>query len=221
MFEAILWDMDGTIVDTERVVWETMRRAFADAAGIELDEALFEQLMGRSEADFYRAMTERFALTARDLAAVQARFDQDYLPRLREVPALPGAIETVRELHARAPQALVTGSTGEQARTVLSALGIAECFREVVSCDTYERGKPDPEPFLLAARLLGAAPAACLVLEDSPSGVSAAIAAGMKVVAIHEGNAGKYNIAHAHVELASLTDFNWNEILKAFKLGAA
>ena len=59
-----------------------------------------------------------------------------------------------------------------------------------------------------------------LVLEDSPSGVSAAIAAGMKVVAIHEGNAGKYDIAHAHLELASLIDFNWSEILETFNLGS-
>lgn len=209
MFNAILWDMDGTLVDTERVAWQVMRDAFLRGAGVELSQQLFESLLGRSEADFYRALAPRYSLTADAIASVQAAFDAAYLPTLAKVPALPGAVEKVREFAGYAPQALVTGSTTAQANAVLEALRLASHFRHVVACDVYQRGKPDPEPYLLAASLLGVEPASCLVIEDSPAGVDAAKAAGMKVAAVHAGNAGRYNIAHADLELQTLQELCW------------
>jgi HAD superfamily hydrolase (TIGR01509 family) len=214
MFNAILWDMDGTIVDTERVVWEVMQRAFFDAVQIELPEVLFESLLGQSELDFYRHMVEKFSLTEADVQAIKLAFDRDYIPMLADVPPLPGALEKVSEFAGRAPQALVTGSTNAQARAVLDALDLAGHFQQVVACDQYGKGKPDPEPFLLAASKLGVDPSSCLVLEDSPSGVTAAKQADMKVVGIHEGNKGKYDIGHADLEVASLLELEWDELLK-------
>lgn len=216
MFEAILWDMDGTIVDTERVVWTVMQGAFKRAAKIDLPEALFESLLGQSEMDFYRSMVERFSLTEQDVQAIRLAFDRDYIPLLADVPALPGAVEKVAELHGRAAQALVTGSTGAQAAAVLDALNIADKFQHVVPCDLYSKGKPDPEPFLLAAEKLSVEPSSCLVLEDSPSGVTAAKAAGMRVVGIHEGNQGKYDIKHADWEIASLLELDWEQLVERF-----
>ncbi|MCA8914140.1 MAG: HAD family phosphatase [Planctomycetes bacterium] len=217
MFKAILWDMDGTIVDTERVVWTVMQQAFRDAKQIELPETLFESLLGQSEMDFYRHMVERFSLTEGDVQAIRLAFDRDYIPMLANVPALPGALQSIAEFHARAPQALVTGSTSAQAAAVLDALNIRERFAHVIACDQYERGKPDPEPFLLAASRLGVEPDVCLVLEDSPSGVTAAKKAGMKVVGIHEGNKGKYDIKHADLEVDSLVDLNWDRLISHFE----
>lgn len=216
MFSAILWDMDGTIVDTERVVWTVMQRAFLEAVKIELPEALFESLLGQSELDFYRHMVQRYELSEADVAAIREAFDRDYIPMLADVPALPGAVEKVVEFHGRAPQALVTGSTSAQAGAVLDALRIRERFAHVVACDQYSKGKPDPEPFLLAASRLGVDPSSCLVLEDSPSGVTAAKRAGMKVVGIHEGNKGKYDIRHADLEIASLRELDWGLVLSRF-----
>jgi len=213
MFKAILWDMDGTLVDTERVVWDVMREAFTAAVSIDLPEALFESLMGQSENDFYAAMAARFELSPAAIDSIREVFDAAYLPKLRTVPPLPGAVEKVAELGERAPQALVTGSTSEQAHAVLGTLGITAQFQHVIGCDQYSRGKPDPEPFLLAAERLGAQPADCLCIEDSPSGVTAARAAGMKVVGVHAGNSGKYNITHAHTEIGSLNELTWDLIL--------
>lgn len=212
MFDAIFWDMDGTLVDTERVVWEVMQAAFAQAAGIDLPEALFESLLGQSEADFYRAMIERFSLTGAKLAAIQQAFEHNYLPKLANVPALPGAVQKVREGAAIAPQALVTGSTTPQAQAVMTALAITPHFQQVVTCNDYRRGKPDPEPFLMAAERMGVDPSRCIAIEDSPSGVTAAKAAGVKVVGIHEGNQGKYRIDHADLELPSLLELDWNAL---------
>lgn len=216
MFKAILWDMDGTIVDTERVVWTVMQSAFKHAVQIDLPESLFESLLGQSELDFYRAMVDRYSLNERHVQAIRLAFDRDYIPLLANVPPLPGALEKVVEFHGRAPQALVTGSTGAQAAAVLDALKIADRFQHVVACDLYSKGKPDPEPFILAASKLGVDPSSCLVLEDSPSGVTAAKAAGMKVVGIHEGNKGKYDIKHADWEIASLAELDWDELIRRF-----
>jgi HAD superfamily hydrolase (TIGR01509 family) len=215
MFSAILWDMDGTLVDTERVVWDVMREAFQRAVAIDLPEPLFESLMGQSENDFYAAMAQRFSLDAAKIDSIREVFDAAYLPMLAKVPPLPGAVEKVTEFARHAPQALVTGSTSEQAATVLDTLGITESFLHVIGCDRYSRGKPDPEPFLLAAERLEVDPASCLCIEDSPSGVTAARKAGMKVVGVHAGNQGKYDISHAHVQLESLHDLELDAIIDA------
>lgn len=208
MFDAIFWDMDGTIVDTERVVWEVMLKAFRKAANIELPADLFEKLLGQSELDFYRNMVAMYSLTADDVERIKHTFDLEYIPKLATVPPLPGAVEKVHETAALAPIALVTGSTSAQASAVINALEIAHLFRDIVACDMYERGKPDPLPFLMAAENLDVDPAKCLAIEDSPSGVRAAKAAGMKVVGVHEGNKGKYKIGHADVEIATLNDLD-------------
>lgn len=212
MFKAILWDMDGTIVDTERVVWTVMQQAFRDAVQIDLPEALFESLLGQSEFDFYRHMVVKYSLTEQDVQAIRLAFDRDYIPMLADVPPLPGAIERIREFAAQLPQAIVTGSTNAQAVAVLNALDVTAHFKHVVACDVYSKGKPDPEPFLLAADRLGIDASSCLVLEDSPAGVTAAKAAGMKVVGIHEGNKGKYDIKHADLEIASLLELDWAKL---------
>jgi HAD superfamily hydrolase (TIGR01509 family) len=214
MFDAILWDMDGTLVDTERVVWVVVQRAFKRVAGIALPEELFTSLLGQSEADFHRAMQIRYALSDATVARIREHFDAEYLPMLAQVPPLPGAIEKVREFAGYAPQALVTGSNSAQAVTVLDALRIHAAFKHVIACDRYARGKPDPELYLMAADLLGIDPSRCLAIEDSPSGVTAARAAGMKVVGIHEGNKGKYDIAHADLELPSLLDLHWPSLIR-------
>ncbi len=212
MFQAILWDMDGTLVDTERVVWEVMQRAFKQAANIDLPAELFNSLLGQSELDFYQHMVKRYSLNMANIFAIKSAFDTDYIPRLKDVPALPGAVEKVREFATRAPQALVTGSTGAQAAAVLEALDLSDAFQFIVSCDHYGRGKPDPEPFLTAAKLLEVEPAKCLAIEDSPSGVTAARAAGVKVVGVHEGNQGKYDISHADLVLPSLLELDWDAL---------
>lgn len=212
MFKAILWDMDGTLVDTERVVWAVMQRAFAQAVRIDLPEALFESLLGQSEHDFYRHMAQRYELQEAQVTLIRETFDAAYIPQLAGVAPLPGAVEKVREFAGYAPQALVTGSNSAQAAAVLKALALSDCFQFTLACDQYDRGKPDPQPYLLAAKRLGVDPSSCLVIEDSPSGVTAAKASGMKVVGVHEGNQGKYRIDHADLELPTLLELDWPSV---------
>jgi beta-phosphoglucomutase len=213
LIQAVLWDMDGTLVDTERVAWRAMQLAFREAAGIALSEDLFNSLLGRSELDFYQHVAGQYGLSRALLASIQECFDNAYLPLLAQVPPLPGAVEKVREFAARAPQALVTGSSRTQADAVLTALDVGAAFLQIVASGNYRRGKPDPEPYLLAARQLGVAPEACLAIEDSPAGVASARAAGMKVAGVHAGNAGRYDISEADAEYSTLHELHWEALV--------
>jgi HAD superfamily hydrolase (TIGR01509 family) len=216
--EAILWDMDGTLVDTERVVWDVMQSAFDEVLGMRMDEALFENLLGQSERDFFKTVGKKFKLTDVQIEQVRELFHSDYVPALAKIPPLPGAIEAVRACHAQSKIALVTGSTTRQAMAVLEALGLKQLFQHIISCDVYEKGKPHPEPYRKAAKKLNVKPEKCIAIEDSPAGIASAKAAGMKVVAVREGNKGKADISDAHLELPTLREFDLKQISKALGL---
>ena len=124
----------------------------------------------------------------------------------------------MRACHAQSKIALVTGSTTRQAMAVLEALGLKQLFQHIISCDVYEKGKPHPEPYRKAAKKLNVKPEKCLAIEDSPAGIASARAAGMKVVAVREGNKGKADISDAHLELPTLREFDLKQITKALGL---
>lgn len=214
-FDAILWDMDGTLVDTERVVWIVMREAFSDVVSIDLPEAVFMQLLGQSEADFFREMAARYDLSPDDVDRINTAFNDLYVPKLRDVPPLTCAVERVREGASLLPQAIVTGSNTRQAETVCETLGIGECFQFILSCDDYDHGKPNPEPYLATAKRLGIDASRCLVIEDSPSGIQSGVDAGMTVVAVKEGNQGRYDLSAAHLILDDLRALDFSHIRNA------
>jgi beta-phosphoglucomutase-like phosphatase (HAD superfamily) len=103
MFKAILWDMDGTLVDTERVIWTVMQRSFREVASIDLPEEVFLSLLGQSEQDLYRAMAKEHALDDARVLAIREHYEAAYVPMLATVPPLPGAVEKVREFAGYAP----------------------------------------------------------------------------------------------------------------------
>jgi beta-phosphoglucomutase-like phosphatase (HAD superfamily) len=200
--------MDGTIVDTERLVFEVIVKSFKQVQKIDLPEDTWNALLGQSEQDFFDNMQAQHALSDQNIQAIRSNFDENYLPMLADITPLSGAVELCRKLNESHPQALVTGSTVQQAKAVLDTLELPECFEFILASGQYANGKPHPEPYLAAAEKFGVGPSECLVLEDSPSGVTSAKAAGMFTVGIHEGNQGKYDIEHADVEIATLLEFD-------------
>jgi HAD superfamily hydrolase (TIGR01509 family) len=181
--EAVLFDMDGLLVDTEPLWFETETEVMA-RLGAPWTKADQERLLGGS---MEHTVGYLLAKATRPVPPAEvARLMMDGM--LRRVAAgrviiRPGACELRTEIAAAGiPHALVTGSQREFTEAVVASTGLT--FTVIVTGDDVTRPKPDPEPYLLAAKLLAAAPERCVALEDSPNGVTSAAAAGCQVVAV-------------------------------------
>jgi HAD superfamily hydrolase (TIGR01509 family) len=172
------------IVDSE-IWWDEVRIEFAAANGRTWTNDDRAQVMGANSRGWSQIMQERLDLDmpTADIErtivdAVVARFARD------GAPTIPGAVEAVRRIATERPVAIASSAHREVIRAALETTGLSSVFREVVSSDEVEHGKPEPDVYLETARRLGVAPDTCLVVEDSFNGVRSAKAAGMTVVLV-------------------------------------
>lgn len=181
--QAVLFDMDGLLIDSERIWLEVESEVMAWLGG-EWSAAHQQRLVGGS-LDVAVAYMLELTGAAADPAEVGRRMLDGMAERLTGcVPMMPGAEELLAEVRAAGvPAALVSSSHRRLIEPVLDAVG-REHFALSLAGDEVTRTKPDPEPYLTAAARLGAAPGRCVVLEDSPNGVAAAEAAGCATVAV-------------------------------------
>lgn len=180
MYDAILFDLDGTLIDTESIALVTGMAAFA-AHGHHVDELFMHGLVGKDEPTAARII--RAALPGVDLEAVNLHWRKGFSNGVDSGLALkPGADALLPALSA--PLAIVTSTGRAGAHRKLGIAGIAEAFTHVVTLDDVRAPKPDPEPYLLAASLFGVSPTRCLVFEDSETGAEAAHRAGCVVVQV-------------------------------------
>ncbi|WKU03794.1 HAD family phosphatase [Micromonospora sp. HUAS LYJ1] len=181
-FRAYLFDCDGTIVDSmpvHHLAW----RAALDEWGCDLPEDLFYAWGGRPVADIVVDLNARHGL-AMPVDVVARRREDAYQSFLPQLTAVPGVLAHIERAHRQLPFAVVSGSTRESVTASLSALGLLDRFDVLVCAEDYARAKPDPECYLMAARLLDVPPEQCLVFEDTDLGVAAATAAGMASVRV-------------------------------------
>jgi HAD superfamily hydrolase (TIGR01509 family) len=181
---AVVFDCDGTLVDSEPLAWRAWETELA-LHGYELTGADVERTRGRSYRDVHAHFEERIEGLP-DAASFWPRFSGRLFELLEaELTPFEDAVQTARELRARGiPIAIATSSPRERLDRTLAAAGIADLFDVTVAGDEVARGKPAPDIFLAAAERLGVVPADCVAVEDSPPGVEAALAAGMTVVAV-------------------------------------
>lgn len=182
---ALLWDFDGTIADTETLEYEAVRAVFVDH-GADIPKEDWYAVVGSVVhvppwLDQLRAVTGR-SLDAADLMASRAR----HLEVLtKELQPRPGVVELLADATAAAvPMAVVSNSPHRWVTGHLQQLGLGEHFSAVVALDDVSHGKPHPEPYATAARLLGADPDQSVAIEDSEPGVASALAAGLVVVGV-------------------------------------
>lgn len=180
---AVLWDMDGTIVDTEPYWFECEYALVAEHGGSWSDEHA-RALVGNSLPASAQYIREHGGVDL-DPDEIVARLTAGVVERIRRhIPWRPGAQELLADLVAAGvPCALVTMSYRSLADAIVGCLPPGS-FAAVVCGDEVDHGKPHPEPYLRAARLLGVDPAGCLAVEDSPTGVASATAAGVPVLAV-------------------------------------
>lgn len=180
---AVLWDMDGTLVDTEPC-WIDAEYALAERWGGRWSDDHALELVGNDLLASGRYIREHMGIDRTPEQIVDELLDGVIARVEREVPWRPGARELLQRLRDRdVPCALVTMSYERFASPILAELP-SGTFDVVVTGDRVRRGKPDPEPYLQAAGELGVDPAACVVLEDSDTGARSAVAAGCGVVVV-------------------------------------
>jgi HAD superfamily hydrolase (TIGR01509 family) len=180
---AVVFDMDGLMLDSERVERWAWRTACA-ARGYDFDDAFHLTLVGRRDADVRRDLEARFGASF-PLVDVQAEAHALWLGRVREhgMPEKPGLAELLQAIdEIGLPKAVATSSIRPRVELSLGALALR--FDAIVTGDEVREGKPEPEIYLTAAGRLGVRPGACLALEDSPAGQLAAARAGMVAVLI-------------------------------------
>jgi HAD superfamily hydrolase (TIGR01509 family) len=183
MIEAVIFDMDGVLIDSEQV-WDDVRENLARERGGRYSARSQRDMMGMSAPEWSRYMHDVVGLPESP-DEINREVVERMLERYAEGPPwLPGAVETLRRLADEVPLGLASSSNREVIDAVLDAGGIAGLFGATVSSEEVARGKPAPDVYLEAARRLGAEPAACAAVEDSHNGIRSAKAAGMRCVAV-------------------------------------
>ena len=192
MFDAVIFDLDGTLIDSERLSMTATIAAFG-AMGFSADTHFLHELVGKDMPTGNGLIAARYP--GLDLAEldrrVAAAMQQDLLLGM---PLKPG----VRELLAQItqPKAIVTSSSRKGAVRKVAQAGLVADFQHLITLDDVTRAKPAPDPYLLAAKWLGVAPARCLVFEDSEVGAEAAHSAGMRVVQVPDLVPSQGRFAH-------------------------
>jgi HAD superfamily hydrolase (TIGR01509 family) len=207
VIDAVVFDLDGIIVDSEHV-WDDARQALAEERGGRWHEQASRDMMGMSSIEWSRYMRDVVGLREEPeeiSAEVVRRLEDRYR---RELPLIPGAEQAVESLAARWPLALASSSNRELIDLVLESSGLGRYFTASVSSEEVARGKPAPDVFLEAARRLGVEPTHCAAVEDSENGILAAKAAGMRTIAIPNPHYPPHEdaLAAADVVLASIEE---------------
>jgi HAD superfamily hydrolase (TIGR01509 family) len=181
-FSAYLFDCDGTVVDSMPLHYIAWKTALAEW-GCDYPEDLFYQQGGMPIREIIAGLNRQYAL-AMPVEQVALRKESLYYELLPQLTAVPEVLEQIESAHLTIPFAVVSGSTRDSVVKSLEATHLLDKFDVLVCAGDYQRSKPAPDPFLMAAQKLGVPPETCLVFEDTDFGIQAATAAGMKSVRI-------------------------------------
>jgi HAD superfamily hydrolase (TIGR01509 family) len=205
---AVIFDLDGLLADTEPL-WSESSCIFLRRRGLVYDPSLKPLFMGRHPMEVMTRMITHYGLTGEPGPMLEERLQIQRSLYERGISPMPGARELVLALAERGiPMAVASGSPTEIIRLVLKTLDLLGALSTWVGSDQVQRGKPAPDLFLLAAARLGAEPSRCVVLEDSTAGVEAAVAAGMRCVAVPSPETPLSTVAGADLVVQSLSELS-------------
>jgi HAD superfamily hydrolase (TIGR01509 family) len=183
MPEAVIFDLDGVLLDSEQL-WNQAKEELVREAGGRWREDAPRAMMGMSSTEWSRYMHDELdvPLEVEEInRRVVAKMEELYRT---DLPLLPGAVEVVQALHRRWPLGLASSSNRELIDLALEQAGFADAFTATVSSEEVDRGKPAPDVYLRAAEGVGVPADRCVALEDSSNGLKSAVAAGMAVIAV-------------------------------------
>ena len=204
MISAIIFDMDGLMIDSEplqKEAWQATARRYGRA----IDDALFTRMLGLREVESTALVIRELGLSV-EAKALWAERNQLYLAGLPgRLRAMPGLYELLAELPPRGLcRAVATSGERRYVETVMRELELEGQWDALVVAQDVTRGKPAPDVYLLAAQRLQLAPSQCLVLEDAPNGIAAAKAAGMTCIAIPNKDTRALDLSAADAVMPSL-----------------
>jgi HAD superfamily hydrolase (TIGR01509 family) len=203
---AVLFDLDGTLVNSEPTNVESVVLAVR-RHGRELGPEERHFVIGHSWNEIHALIVRRCGLdVSMDTLIAEAVEEKRVLVARAGLPVLPGAVQAVRRLQQRAPLAVVSGASRVEVQDAVAGLGVTDAFAFLLGAEDYQRGKPDPEPYLMAIERFGVPAARCLVIEDATPGILSARAAGTRVIAVRAGNYAGYDLSAAHVVVDTLDD---------------
>lgn len=210
MIKAVLFDLDGVLVDSEAFSFEASREVLAKA-GIELTDDEERRAFGRRTLDNYNEYLISRGLDLDPYELIRGKLELYKRLISGRLKPLPGAIQLITGAIKNGYKvAVVSSSPAERVEATLREAGLHEFIGVVVSGDHVRQGKPDPEPFLYAAALLDVDPRECVVFEDAEFGVVAAKKAGMTCIALESPNTHGQDLSLADIVLNSLSDFDYN-----------
>jgi HAD superfamily hydrolase (TIGR01509 family) len=181
--EAVVFDLDGVLVDSEEL-WDEVRRALADEAGRPWPADATRAMQGMSTAEWSAYLTETVGVPGRPEEVATTVIDRMAARYGSRPPLLPGAGEAVQRLGSRWPLGLASSSPRRLIDAVLGSAGLRSSFRATVSTEEVEAGKPSPAVYQEAVRRLGVSAAHAVAVEDSSNGLRSAAAAGLGVIAV-------------------------------------
>jgi HAD superfamily hydrolase (TIGR01509 family) len=214
--EALVFDFDGVMVDTELPEFESWSQMF-QSHGVELDRELWANSIGRGRAHFdvYQHL-EDLKGSPIDREAVQSERRRRYEELVAPNPLLPGVVEYMDEADAMGLRlGVASSSTREWVEGHLKPRGVLDRFETISTGDEAENSKPDPEIYLTALDRLGARPERAIAIEDSANGLTSAKRAGMFCVAVPNRMTREMDLSQADVQLEALTDMSLAELVEA------
>jgi HAD superfamily hydrolase (TIGR01509 family) len=183
VIEAVVFDLDGVLIDSEPV-WEQVRRSVVASHGGHWDADTQDRLMGMSTGEWSRYLSSGLGVNLSP-SAVAGTVVAEMAARYRShLPLMAGAVDAVTRMAGRWPLGLASSAPRALIETVLDAASLRPFFKAVLSTEEVARGKPAPDVYVSVAGLLGVPPAQCAAVEDSSNGLRSAAAAGFAVIAV-------------------------------------
>jgi HAD superfamily hydrolase (TIGR01509 family) len=183
MIKAVVFDLDGVLIDSEPV-WEQVRRGLVAERGGHWAPDAQRRLMGMSTPEWARYLSEDLGVGLPPDQVASVVIDRMTARYTEHVPLMDGAVDAVHRVAARWPLAVASSAPAVLIQTVLKAAGLRSCFSVVMSTEQVAHGKPAPDIYLAVTAALGCPPPDCAAVEDSSNGLRSAAAAGLRVIAI-------------------------------------
>lgn len=200
MIKAVIFDMDGVIIDSEPLHYKVFKEYLHSKWGMSITDEEYSTFIGATNYHMYAVLKEKYQL-AEEVTALVEEYEEKcsaYLTESKTEKPILGVDVLVKNLYQNNIRlALASSSPKKNIKLVLEMFGLAPYFEVVVSGQEVVNSKPSPDIFLRAAKLLNLLPEECLVFEDSKNGVAAAKEAGMKCIAFYNPNSGKQDLSRA------------------------